>query len=340
MFSPINTDRLVITPVTVDDIEAHHARRNDPEVARYADWTVPFPREHSESLVEATMGMEGPTDGHWWMASIRLADSNEIIGDVAIHLEWGGRSAEIGYTFASDHWGNGYAVESVEAIVLYLFDTGTSRISGKLHPDNRPSAMVLERNGFRFEGHTRNSFWVGDEVSDDLIYGLTPDDWEAWQNRPRHTANEIRLVEITHANFGDVFALRTHKSQESFVAPMAKSLGQALVPPHEDGHAVQPWFRAVEADGVVAGFVMLALRGEHQPETFLWRLLIDRMHQRRGIASAALDLVEDELRSMGDETVLVSWVDGRGSPRRFYEARGYEPTGEIEYGEVVARKTL
>ncbi len=95
--------------------------------------------------------------------------------------------------------------------------------------------------------------------------------------------------------------------------------------------------RAIEADGELAGFVMVALTTEAHPEPFLWRLSVDRMHQRRGIGDVALDLVIEELRSMGDTALLTSWVDGHGSPRPFYERRGFVDTGVLVDGEIEAR---
>jgi len=341
VFEPITTARLVIRQMHRDDAESLWLRRNDPEVARLEAWTIPFPRERAVERVAEVAAMDGPANGDWWMAAITDRATGEVIGDLAVRLTWGGRSAEVGYTLMRAAWGKGYAVEAVEALVVYLFDViGVSRLSGMLHPDNRASAMVLERTGFLFEGHTRNSFWVGDEVSDDWLYGMTREDWVAWRDRPRTPPGDVRLVEITADDLLDVYRLATHKSQESFVAPMPKSLAQALVPPLEDGHPLKPWYRAIEADGVLAGFVMMALRDDHPAEPFLWRLLVDRMHQRRGIARRALGLVEDEMRALGATAMLVSWVDGKGSPTPFYEARGYVRTGEVDHGEAEARKTL
>ena len=285
--------------------------------------------------------MDGPANDDWWMASVVDPTTDEVIGDLAVHLTWGGRSAEIGYTLARAHWGKGYAVEATDALVAYLFDVaGVHRVTGMLHPDNRASAMVLERTGLLFEGHTRDSFWLADEVSDDWLYGMTRADWEAWRDRPRTPPGDVRLVEITPDTLMDVYRLVTHKSQESFVAPMPKSLAQALVPPTYEGHPLTPWYRAIDADGVLVGFVMLALSNEHQPDPYLWRLLVDRMHQRRGIAGRALDLVEEEMRARGATALMVSWVDGKGSPAPFYEARGFSRTGEMDGDEAVARKEL
>lgn len=341
VFEPLRTRRLLIRSFRTSDVDAFHARRNDPEVARFQTWTIPYPRERSEKVVSEVMAMDGPTNDDWWMGTVELLDTGEVVGDVAINLTWEARCAEIGYTFARGHWGNGYAVEAGEAMVEFLFDAvGVTRIAGTLHPDNVASAMVLERIGFLFEGHTRLSYWVGDENSDDWIYGLTRSDWEAWRTRPRTPPNAVDLVEVTPDNAEDVLRLRTHRTQQRFVAPMLDSFADALVPEVIDGAQVVPWMRGVTADGEMAGFVMLADTTDHHPEPYLWRLLIDRMHQRRGIGGRVLDLIADLRRSMGDRTLLTSWETGRGSPEPFYLRRGFQPTGAIVDGEVEGRLSL
>jgi GNAT superfamily N-acetyltransferase len=192
----------------------------------------------------------------------------------------------------------------------------------------------------RFEGHTRASFWLGDDNSDDLIYGMTRADRDEWQARPRPRPDSVRFVEITDENFSAVVRLATHKSQERFVAPVMQSLAEALVPPVEHGVTVVPWYRAVEADGELVGFVMLARSQPGAEVPWLWRLLIDRRHQRRGIGSQVIDLVADQCRAWGDTTLLASWGPGKGSPEPVYLARGFVPTGEILDGEIVARLEL
>ncbi len=341
MFTPIRTARLLIRPVTADDAAPLAARRSDPEVALYQSWTIPFPLERAEAVVTQIAAMDGPANDAWWMAIVCDPDTGEVFGDVVTQLTWDGRTAEVGYTFFHEHWGKGYAVEAVEALVAYLFDElRVTRVFGMLHPDNPASAMVMERCGLLFEGHTRSSFWASNEVSDDWIYGMTRPDWEAWRSRPRTRPEDVRLVEVTVENERTVSKLKTHKSQEEFVAPMGWSFTDALFPEVVGGAQLVPWMRAIEADGVIVGFVMLALRTEHHPEPYLWRLLIDRMHQRRGIGGRVLDLVEDEFRAMGNTTLLVSWSEGKGSPRPFYVKHGFEPTGRVIDEETEARKPL
>lgn len=340
-FTSVETDRLLIRPVEREDADALHARRNDPEVAAFQNWTTPFSTEAARSLIEDAAGMDGPQPDKWWMATVAKSDTGEVVGDLAVLLTWGGRTAQIGYTLESSAWGNGYATEAVDALVDWLFEfPDLTRVSAILHPENVASAMVVERTGFVHEGHTGLSYWVGDENTDDWIYGLTRDARRTWKDRPRTPPNELRLDPITDDTMYDVLKLRTHKTQEAFVAPMAYSYGNALFPEVFEGAPLVPWMRAVVADGEIVGFVMLALTTEHHPEPFLWRLLIDRLHQRRGIGTRVLDLIVDECEAMGDRTLLVSWKEGRGSPGPFYLRYGFEPTGQIVDGETEARKSF
>jgi RimJ/RimL family protein N-acetyltransferase len=341
VFTPIRSRRLLIRPFTTSDVEGVATRRNDPEVARYQNWTLPYPIEKAEQVVTELIAMDGPQNDEWWMAIVCDPEGGEVYGDLAVHLTWEGRTAEVGYTFATEYWGRGYAVEALDALVDYLFaQLGVTRVFGMLHPDNPASTMVLERTGFLFEGHTKSSFWVGDENSDDWIYGLTRPDWETWRKRPRQPPTNVELVEITVTDEPMVSKLAVHKTQERFVAPMSRSFTDALFPEVVDGYPVVPWMRAVKADDEIVGFVMLAVRTEHFPEPFLWRLLIDRVHQRRGVGGRVLELVADECRRLGDETLLTSWGEGKGSPGPFYLSHGFEPTGRLIDHETEGRKHL
>jgi RimJ/RimL family protein N-acetyltransferase len=341
MFPVLHTPRLVIRRVRPDDVDPLFERRNDPRVADLQAWVTPYPRERAESIITDALEMEGPIDGRWSMVTVVEPATDEVVGELVLHPTNELRTAEVGYSLSTRHWGQGYAAEALEAFVAWILEAlPVTRVAGVLHPDNRASAMVLERTGFVFEGHTRLSCWLGDDNSDDWIYGMTRADWEAWQTRLRTPPTYVRLAPVTHANKVALLALRTHHSQETFVAPMLRSFADALLPDVVDGAPLVPRMRAIEADGATVGFVMMALTTTHHPEPYLWRLLVDRMHQRRGIGSRALELIADECRAMGDSAILASWTEGKGSPRPFYLAHGFIPTGRIVEGETEARLTF
>ncbi|BAN03902.1 GNAT family N-acetyltransferase [Ilumatobacter coccineus] len=205
------------------------------------------------------------------------------------------------------------------------------------HPENLASVVVLERIGMRFEGHTRNSYWVGDDNTDDWLFGMTADDRRSWRSRDLSSPGTVELVEITHHNADEISRLVTHHSQRRFVSSVSKSYGDALFPAPHEGHPVVPWLRGIVADGEPVGFLMMAERTEHHPFPYLWRLLVDRAHQRRGIGSRALEAAIEHARAQGAAGLDVSYVEGPGSPAPLYLQRGFVPTGEIDDGETVAR---
>jgi RimJ/RimL family protein N-acetyltransferase/GNAT superfamily N-acetyltransferase len=317
------------------------ARRNDPEVARYQDWTVPYPLERAQQTIAEVIALGGPSPDEWWMVTVADPTDTAVHGDLVVHLSSNGRTAEIGYTLARDAWGRGLAAETVSALVAYLFEQlDVTRVEGRLQPENLASAMVLERVGMRWEGHLRLSYWIGDDNSDDLIYGMTRTDWEQWRDRPRGRPESIELVEITHENLPDVLRLQVHRSQERLVADVRTSLAEALIPPVEHGVPVEPWYRAVAADGAIVGFVMVARSTRARTDPYLWRLLVDRGQQRRGIGASVVGLVVERARAWGATGLTVSWRPGKGSPEPMYRALGFVPTGAIEDGEIVARLPL
>jgi len=146
--------------------------------------------------------------------------------------------------------------------------------------------------------------------------------------------DSVQLREISDANRDAIIALGVAPGQELFVASVAESLDEARSTPEGN-----PWYRAIYAGDEPVGFVMLSWAVTPSPGIigpwFLWRLLIDQRHQRRGIGRAALEQVVDLIRANGATELLTSYQPGNGEPWPFYERFGFRPTGAIEDGEFV-----
>ena len=145
----------------------------------------------------------------------------------------------------------------------------------------------------------------------------------------------VTLREISPEIEDAVLALRVAPAQEQFVSGVARSLIDAATQP--EGH---PWLRAIMADEVPVGFVMVSWDVVPVPDElwgpfYLWRLLVDERHQGQGYGTAALRLVADAVRAAGADMLFTSCGQGRGSPQPFYEGLGFVPTGEVDsHGEV------
>jgi diamine N-acetyltransferase len=154
------------------------------------------------------------------------------------------------------------------------------------------------------------------------------------------TPQRVELREITDENRDAVCALAVRPDQERFVASVALSLHHAATTPEGE-----PWYRAVYSGDEPVGFVMLSWnvppgRPGILGPYFLWRLLIDERHQRRGFGSAVLTEIVDLVRADGATELLTSYHLGDGGPLPFYQRFGFQLTGEIEDGEPVLRLEL
>jgi RimJ/RimL family protein N-acetyltransferase len=58
----------------------------------------------------------------------------------------------LGYVFAKNVWGRGYATEALRAVTRVAAGTGVIRLYGLCHADHRASARVLEKCEFACEG--------------------------------------------------------------------------------------------------------------------------------------------------------------------------------------------
>lgn len=335
---PMSTPRLVLRALLAQDAAVIHEYRNDPEVARYQDWPLPFTLAAAEQLVAEQVDVDSPVAGDWIQLGVEHA--GELVGDLAVGLDREGTSATIGYTLRAAHWGQGYASESIGALVDALFERGLERVVATIDPLNLRSARLLERLGFEYQGRAARAAFVRGAWVDDDRYSLSLRVRAHWLARPRMPPGEVRLIEITEVNRSQVAGLVTHRSQERFVATMADSFADAADPGIEDGTPIVPWMRAIEADGELVGFLMLAEPRAPGEDPYLWRLLIDRRHQRRGIGARVLGLVVERLRSEGHRRLVTSWVGDEGGPEPFYLGLGFRLTGDIEEGEHVGELLL
>ncbi len=144
----------------------------------------------------------------------------------------------------------------------------------------------------------------------------------------------VTLREITRETVRTITDLKVAPEQTGFVATNAESIAQAYF----DRDVA--WFRAVYADEVPVGFIMLEDDAVNQ-EYYLWRFMIDARYQGRGYGRRALELLVEYVKTRpGAKALMTSCVPGDGSPCPFYEQLGFVPTGEVDEGEIVLRLAL
>jgi histidinol dehydrogenase len=140
----------------------------------------------------------------------------------------------------------------------------------------------------------------------------------------------VRAVDADNVNA--LIKLAVAEDQRHLVAPVATSLAQAAY--RAPGRPLGLY----DGDTPV-GFLLLweAWRAKDEPadQLYIWRLMVDAAHQRRGFGAMAVRWAIDEARRLGVASVGLSHVDKPPHAGAFYEKLGFTYTGVVDEGERV-----
>ncbi|MEQ1700719.1 MAG: GNAT family N-acetyltransferase, partial [Ilumatobacteraceae bacterium] len=299
---PLLTPRLTLRVMQPADAPLLAAYRNDPVVAEMQGWAQPYTQQMADAALAEQAGWVQPQPKGW--TQLAIDHEGAMMGDLALHHKGDG-IAEIGWTLTPAAQGQGFATEAAAALCAALFASGIHRIEAMLHPDNLASARVCEAIGMEYESLTRLTYPGRNGPEDDAHYAMCRDQWDAWVGRPRHAPTEVQLVPMNDEIVDDFHGVATHHSQQRFVRPVLFALAQMAFPIfRDDGQQFVPEAFGVTADGEPVGFVQLTNCSFAHDEPYLWRLLIDRRHQRRSLGRSVLDLLTDQLRRQGHTALM------------------------------------
>lgn len=132
------------------DVEAFHAYRSDPALARYQGWSVVSAAQARAFIDEMQDTRPFFAGGGWIQLAIAHAESDELLGDMGLFISEDRSFGEIGFTLCAAAHGQGHATRAAVAATELLFALTPAReVRGITDARNSPSARVLERAGFQ-----------------------------------------------------------------------------------------------------------------------------------------------------------------------------------------------
>jgi RimJ/RimL family protein N-acetyltransferase len=169
----LQSDRLILRALRVDDAEALHAAFSDEELMTW--WSSGPHSTEAETLAYISQNCEPPYSPTWAI-TMSGGDDHAIGWIVLIESREGVR--EIGYILHRDHWGSGVGKEAASRILDHGFvDLKLRRIYADVDPDNLASAGLLKKLGFQQEGYMREEWETHIGVRDSLLFGLLASEW-------------------------------------------------------------------------------------------------------------------------------------------------------------------
>jgi RimJ/RimL family protein N-acetyltransferase len=145
----LKTERLLLRPFRIDDLDLLAAMNADIEVMRY----IAEVQDRSAAFRSLCA-----SNGHWTIRgfgpwAVEELATGRMIGRAGL-LHWEGSwpAVEIGYALERSAWGKGYATEAALASRDYAHRVlGARGLISQIHPDNAASIRVAERMGARYQ---------------------------------------------------------------------------------------------------------------------------------------------------------------------------------------------
>lgn len=178
----LETERLILRQFTEDDEDYLFQISSDSEVFRFFP-NLKLDRKYIQTFLKTNFTLYKEYDGYGYWAVIEKKN-NKIIGwftfrplkyaptfDPDVHNP---DYIELGYIFQKSVWGQGYATEGAEALIVKGFNELSAQciVAGTV-TTNIASVRVLEKVGLKFQ----TSFFDKEYNGEVSIYGLEKNDY-------------------------------------------------------------------------------------------------------------------------------------------------------------------
>jgi [ribosomal protein S5]-alanine N-acetyltransferase len=140
------TQRLLLRPFEHEDAPALATLLNDPGVAiGICSAPLPFTTLHASARILMIRAREVAGKDYVW--AVENTEGN-LIGTLGLS-EVGADTLRLGYAYARDHWGQGFASEALAAVMDWASrNLADHHIYAEVFHDNPASAAILAKLGF------------------------------------------------------------------------------------------------------------------------------------------------------------------------------------------------
>lgn len=168
----LETERLILRKMVLNDAEAVFAYASNSEVSRYTLWETHRSIEDSRAFLEfATQKYENGGEPDW---GIVYRGNGCLVGACGL-VNWEAEHAraEVGFVLSREYWGRGLMSEAVRAILRFGFERmNLNRIEARCIAENAASARVMEKAGMAYEGTLRQREYIKGAYRDIKLYAI------------------------------------------------------------------------------------------------------------------------------------------------------------------------
>lgn len=167
----LETERLRLEPITAADANHIFPLMADAEVMAFWDVGEIDDPDVIANIVEGQMVEMNEGRAFYW--ALRALADGAFLGTCDLsEIDRRHHRAEVGFMLGRGAWGQGYALEAMQAVLAFAGASGLKRLTARTHLGNRRSDTLLEKLGFEEEGALRGHILRDGERRDCRIFGL------------------------------------------------------------------------------------------------------------------------------------------------------------------------
>jgi RimJ/RimL family protein N-acetyltransferase len=178
----IETERLVLRPVTPADATAVFLYASNPNLTRFTLFethqTIDDSRWFVNDYVQSRYVSREPDP---LGIVIKRDPLGMVVGAVGAHwVSQPNGTMEMGYSIAEPYWGRGLVAEAAGAVTRYVFtEYAVERLQARVIAGNDASERVVQKLGFTREGVLRSLVLRRGRWVDIIMYSLLRSEWES-----------------------------------------------------------------------------------------------------------------------------------------------------------------
>lgn len=173
----LETERLVLRPIVLEDVNEVLAIYNDAEAGKYNCWqTIEGQKAGLLKIMQFREGWERKERIRWGLID---KTSHKLIGDCAfVMFDWRTDRAEVGFNLVRSHWNKGFMTEALNAVLEYGWKNGLHRIEAIVNPENAPCRALLAKLGWTEEAILRGLGKKDGVYFDAMLISILKTDYE------------------------------------------------------------------------------------------------------------------------------------------------------------------
>ncbi|WP_026565799.1 GNAT family N-acetyltransferase [Bacillus sp. UNC41MFS5] len=168
----LETERLILRKVTLDDAEDMFSYGSNEEVTKYVTWNAHKTLSDTKEFIGFVLNKYENSQVAPW--GIEYKENGKFIGTIDfVWWQSNHKIAEIGYVISQEYWGMGLTTEAAKEVIKFGFEKmNLVRIQARCFVENIGSARVMEKTGMSFEGILRKGMFVKGKHQDLKMFSI------------------------------------------------------------------------------------------------------------------------------------------------------------------------